>query len=352
MMEDKEYFTDPRDGKVYKTVKIGEQIWMAENLNYECRGSRYKEKYGRLYTYNAAKKACPPGWHLPELDEWKKLFSFCDSNRQEIEWEINDYGFAALPESIGWWHAVSGGQYPHDYIILGKGKFMDKTYRSFRDFFPKRGYLLSVRCLKGEANNKNNKKIAIKNAKALKKDSFTDPRDGKVYKTVKIGEQIWMAENLNYECKESLCYDKDPANAEKYGRYYNWKTAMKVCPPGWHLPSTFEWLDLIKATGDDVEENILLKAKLGWESGGGGGGYDVYEFAALPGGFRAAKVIGFGGSGGSFHEVGKCGYWWSATECGANEEVDILRIGFPGVELERGKKFNYHNIRCIKDNGI
>ncbi len=117
-------------------------------------------------------------------------------------------------------------------------------------------------------------------------ETYTDPRDGQTYRTVKIGDQVWMAENLNYEAKGSRCYGNDPANAKKYGRLYNRKTAMKVCPPGWHLPSDKEWDVLIEFVGGKEVAGKNLKSKSGWNNyeGINGNGKDTYGFSALPGG--------------------------------------------------------------------
>jgi len=129
----------------------------------------------------------------------------------------------------------------------------------------------------------------------------------KTYRTVKIGTQIWMAENLNYAGQNGdigKYYDNDPANGEKYGRLYTWKEAMEVCPPGWHLPSREEWEILMAFAGGEKIAGKKLKAKNGWNEKGNG--TDDYGFSALPG--------GFGYSDGSFGSVGDGGYWWSSSE--------------------------------------
>ncbi|MDD5570513.1 MAG: FISUMP domain-containing protein [Bacteroidales bacterium] len=94
-------------------------------------------------------------------------------------------------------------------------------------------------------------KVSETNIIARETGSYTDPRDGKVYKTVKIGDQWIMAENLAYKPDRGnyRAYDNDSDNVSKYGYLYDWETAKKVAPEGWHLPSNKEWKTLRKALG-------------------------------------------------------------------------------------------------------
>ena len=112
----------------------------------------------------------------------------------------------------------------------------------------------------------------------IQKGLFTDLRDGKTYKTVKIGYQVWMAENLNYETDSSCCYEDKKFFCHKFGRLYSWNAAMQACPAGWHLPSDNEWKTLFEAVGgesvlDDMTIRFYttagkkLKSSNGWNDG-------------------------------------------------------------------------------------
>jgi len=108
--------------------------------------------------------------------------------------------------------------------------------------------------------------------------AFTFSCDSGGFKTVKIGNQVWMAENLNIDIPSSKCYENNPENCKKYGRLYNWDAAKTICPKGWHLPSNAEWDNLVKGfIGDEAGKK--LKAKNGWNENGNG--TDDFGFSAL-----------------------------------------------------------------------
>jgi uncharacterized protein (TIGR02145 family) len=182
--------------------------------------------------------------------------------------------------------------------------------------------------------------------------SFTDARDGKNYKTVKIGEQTWMAENLDYYVSGSRCYDNKSTNCAIYGRLYNWETAMAVCPEDWHLPSKTEWEKLILAVG-----KIDLKAKNGWKDYGStsgsknGNGEDTYGFSALPGGYHSSGFPTYcNWSNGEFYNVGYLGNWWSSSEYLFDEAYNSTMLNHSiSVYLDRYCKSSLYSVRCIKD---
>jgi len=90
--------------------------------------------------------------------------------------------------------------------------------------------------------------------------------EDQTYKTVKIGEQIWMAENKSYNVEGSECYDDDEANCNIYGRLYDWDMAQLVCPSGWHLPSIFEWAKLIDSIGGTNDHGFVSEDGYWWSS--------------------------------------------------------------------------------------
>jgi len=170
--------------------------------------------------------------------------------------------------------------------------------------------------------------------------TFKDSRDGKTYRTVKIDKMVWMAENLNFAAKGSVCYENKNANCAKYGRLYNWDTALKACPDGWSLPSDDEWAALENYAGGVKKAGTKLKSKAGWNNNGNG--TDQYGFAALPG--------GGGSSGGGFGYVGIFGLWWSTTEDSANHARSrYMYYDGEHVGWDVYNKTYRLSVRCVAD---
>jgi uncharacterized protein (TIGR02145 family) len=202
--------------------------------------------------------------------------------------------------------------------------------------------------------------------------------DGKTYKAVLIGEQTWMAENLNYAASGSKCgvigdpatlSDNNTATCDTYGRLYDWATAMAlqsscnssycnidakhkgVCPTGWHIPSNADWNTLMKYVNPNCTDNshctdagTKLKAKSGWNTGNDDyiPGTDEFGFSALPG--------GYGRSDGDFYDVGNYGYWWSSSEYSSNFAYR-RRMGYyyEYVYYDYYGKSLLFSVRCLQD---
>jgi uncharacterized protein (TIGR02145 family) len=182
-------------------------------------------------------------------------------------------------------------------------------------------------------------KSGRQDAGSKKIDTFTDDRDSMKYGTVRIGNQMWMAENLRYKTGDSWCYGDDESKCQQYGRLYNWKAAKTACPKDWHLPSKDEWTELVTATGSSTGGK-KLKSTRGWN--GNGGGTDDYGFSALPGGGRT--------SNGGFSDVGGYGEWWTASE-DANGGAYGRGMGYDYDYVGEGgdDKGNGFSVRCVAD---
>ena len=174
--------------------------------------------------------------------------------------------------------------------------------------------------------------------------TFTDPRDGQVYPTVQIGSQCWMQKNMNYETGSSWCYDDNSTNCDSYGRLYDWETALKVCPKGWHLPGDEEWSTLITYLGGvDVAGGKMKEAgTVPWASPNTGA-TNSSGFTALPGGYR--------GLNGYFGNHTYNASFWSSTEYSSTYAWYRL-LYYDGEVVSRynyNKTFGY-SCRCLKDN--
>ena len=208
--------------------------------------------------------------------------------------------------------------------------------------------------------------------------TLTDSRDGQTYKTVTIGTQTWMAENLNYAYTDvpynysgntsdstSWCYSNAAANCTKYGRLYTWAAAMDsvgtwstngkgcgygktcsptypvrgVCPEGWHLPTQTEWNTLFTAVGGQSTAGKMLKSTSGWNSSDNG--TDAYSFSALPAGYRY--------SSGNFILEGSFASFWSSSESYSRGAYRMALDYNDNAFLDGDYKDLGFSVRCVKD---
>lgn len=189
---------------------------------------------------------------------------------------------------------------------------------------------------------------------------MTDVRDGKTYKTVTLGDQTWLAQDLNYETGNSWCYKDDTANCETYGRLYDWETALTACPAGWHLGSDEEWSTLVtyldprsepndgfeisKIAGGMMKTTGTIEAGTGLWNSPNTGATNSSGFSALPSGNRNPA--------GTFKMLGYHIMIWTSTEYDDNHAwtmmLDMTQSGilrdYTGVTKDYGI-----SVRCVKD---
>ena len=460
---------DSRDGQVYKTVTIGSQVWMAQNLNYAdsvktpsllkrswCFAYRSEncDVAGRLYTWAAiidsvklatdAEKPqkcgfgescvftekmrgiCPEGWHLPDTTEWKTLISFAggdDIAGERLESHVgmneysgtDDFGFSAFPagekyrdqsffedsRDAFYWSASEDLKDNHSacsaLLSLGTINFSC----GFKDMSH------SVRCVRDEpaavslSSSSNNAVLSSSSSDEayvsprdinwsipkedhlnpnIKYDSIVDKRDGQVYKTIKIGTQVWLAQNLNYAdsvntpslLKRNWCYGDKPENCEFGGRLYTWAAAVDsiklandaedpqfcgyltncsfpakyqgICPEGWHLPDTTEWRTLIFQVSNDASvAGYKLASRVGWFEEANG--TDDYGFSAYPVGDKY-RDYDFS----EFAPDNRTAFFWSITENTRDKQLGYsFRIFYGGTGYTGDFKDSGFSIRCLKN---
>lgn len=197
-------------------------------------------------------------------------------------------------------------------------------------------------------------------------EKLKDDRDGQTYKTVKIGDQVWMAENLNYSVEpgeQSWCYNDSTEYCEKFGRLYTWVAAVGktedecgydedcdlpsgnirgVCPEGWHMPTDKDWQTLFACVGGKDKAGIALKSSSGWYNDGNG--KDSFGFTALPAGNRE--------DGGYFRLIEDYAFFWSATQYESVSSYAYymsLYNDFDEGTLDLNEKYRGYSVRCIKD---
>ena len=377
----------------------------------------------------AVQGICPDGWHLPSIYEWGLLsvalgnapvsgeplkaltgWNYAgtpDNNGTDL------YGFAALPTgrriSATKWEKVGSDVYywSATEYSANDGRYfnINNVYTNSYTYQNSKSYGQSVRCVKGDPSTAPVRPSSSSSVDETKSSSsvtsvssssvpegyvdpstvvtgtMTDTRDGQMYKTVKIGNQVWMAENLNYAYtgvpykykdntsdSTSWCYDNDPTNCTKYGRLYTWSAAMDsvgtwsangkgcgygvqctptypvrgICPEGWHLPNDTEWDTLFVAVGGSKVAGSVLKSQTGWDNNGNG--TDAFGFSALPAGYRYNYE-------GQFLYAGSEASFWSSLD---NHSQFTRKMRLDEIKCDNGclddeEKSVAISVRCVKD---
>lgn len=382
---------------------------MAQNLNYayklpnsgaDSTSFCYRndpancEKYGRLYPWSAAMDSaallsengkgcgywvecsptypvqgvCPTGWHIPTEAEWNSLFVLVNDWREATIWfdspdGKNSYGFSAIP--------AGGDFHPGDYnktnytvgneaefwssseegIMLTRAMELRLNINRATLYNAIKNDAMSVRCIMDgivSGTSSSPTKPTSSNNLSVVTDSLIDTRDGQVYRIVKIGNQWWMAENLNYETEQSYCYNDSAEYCAKYGRLYtsaaarlgcNSQWCSGICPDDWRLPRGKDLQNLTDLVGS-YAISYRLKSTYGWYNDLNG--TDSYGFSALPAGVRDEKGV--------YDEIGKRALFWWINEYADlnvfNIYYDYSRTTTP-VEVYNKKDYAL-SVRCVK----
>ncbi len=395
------------EGNVYKTVKIGNQTWMAENL----KTTKYndgqeipqvignsewgslttpaycwlkndpsnKDTYGALYNWYVVEtgKLAPKGWHVPTEEDWSKLSNYLGGDSvaggkmkdgSTSHWfspnlgASNESGFTAIPSSTRNYDGLI-------FYRLGDGAY----FWSSTEYDDSTAWVRSMLCDSTALKSFNAYKSYGRSVRCVKDSPELEPAvdtvidvERNVYKTIKIGNQTWMTENLrttklndgtqipyvadasawdNLRTPGYCWYNNDVSNKAVHGGIYDWYAVNtgKLAPAGWHVPTKEDWLTLINYLGgEDVAGGKLKEVGTSHWASPNVGATDAFGFTALPSGYR--------GGGGMYWHLGGACFWWSSTK-ESGDKAWRFSINYLGGEVDVDSQYFTHgwSIRCIKD---
>ena len=147
------------------------------------------------------------------------------------------------------------------------------------------------------------------------------------YEAVTIGNQVWMAENMNRDIEGTVCYDHNPENCEQYGRLYDFKGATKICPEGWHLPDSSEFQELFSVTDKILTEEIAKNHELD--------SIVRRHYTTLQG-----RWVGDSSVTDTVHNISRILMSSEKTKSGAS--IHRAGLGYLGFNMNRGGKAKYY----------
>ncbi|MCQ2286918.1 MAG: hypothetical protein MJZ76_08605 [Bacteroidales bacterium] len=369
---------DARDGQTYKTVKIGNQNWMAENLRYagknqyvykeprycyahedeycDILGPMYFPQYDDGQNLVQAGYACPDGWHLPTVLEWETALSELKNKNMNIVEELS----ILLGGKMTFFSGSFGGLGEYaTFLTEGLIDYAKTRLLNYGDIMIFKDSVAKIQVNAGEPIS-----AYIRCVENPKTGIFKDTRDGITYKTVKIGNKTWMAENLKYKTNDSFCYADDDSNCKKMGRLYTHFAAEKACPAGWRLPTQdeFDNLPIIGSFNNDFEKGLARRtsyeiylARDAWNTNAGRHfTSDALNFSLIPGGMRdlsgrylnGPERIAFDKT---YIFVYPHAYLWTSSINPENtHDDDYFFYANQEFEIRSGSEFLGLSVRCVK----